>query len=104
MASSWSFTGTITRPTCVIWGIVLSFRTVRGYDRRMGENSSPARSPPATVRFSAAFHERNRLAFTSAIPPKRHLGPHRLGDPTFVGTAPRVRPGWVRSLLLVGSL
>src|SRR5437870_10723495 len=71
MASSWSITGTITLPTCVILGIALSFRTVRGYDRRMGQNSSRDRSPPATVRLSVAFHERNRLAFTTAIPPDR---------------------------------
>src|SRR5438105_1422240 len=53
MASSWSITGTITRPTRVIWGIVLSFRTVRGYDRRMGEKSSlPPRLPGAAGRLA----------------------------------------------------
>src|SRR4051794_7544707 len=40
MALSWSDTGTITRPTCVIPGMSVSFRRVEAYDPRSFRNSS----------------------------------------------------------------
>src|SRR5690348_12085386 len=43
MPASWSDTGTITRPSCVIWGIEGLLPTVTAYDRRPRRFSSPGR-------------------------------------------------------------